>query len=135
MPHRDKPRMILDRSFPLNTEMRNNQEVEINPQAVYNLSTGEKLYVNGILDQSPGNIDVKVPGNIAVFTQDKETADKAPKFSPTLCSRFLLMHSASFAEKSVYEQENKQDVLIFEEIVCKDGGFEKTGKKEKIIPR
>lgn len=135
MPHRDKLRMVLDRAFTVESEAQNSQKIEVSSQASFKLSSGEALYLNGILDQSPGSIDVKVEGNIAVFTEDEKIAQSAPVFPPTQCARFLLMRPAGQLEKSNYEKEYKQEPLVFEELVLKGDAFEKTGQTTKYIPR
>ncbi len=133
MPHRDKLRMVMDRS----PESGNLQKMEIDPTGIYELSSGEKIFVNGILDHSPGNVDVLKEGNVAIFTRDQAILAQANAFLKikTICSRFYLMRQAGDLDKTVYEKQNRQTVLVFEELTFENGKFAKTGKNFKFVPR
>lgn len=139
MPHGDKLRRVLDGVPGAVEKAENGQEtqkiIEIDPAHIYVLSSGESLYVNGIFDESPGNINVRADGNIAIFTEYKSVAEKAPKFPKTNCSRFYLMRLASPSEKTPYQFENNQQVMVFQQLELEGERFKITENSTTFIPR
>ncbi|MEK7162158.1 MAG: hypothetical protein AAB729_05735 [Patescibacteria group bacterium] len=139
MPHGDKLRRVLDGVPEIFDKAERGQEneknIEVDPTQTYKLSSGDDLYVNGIFDESLGNINVRASGNIAIFTKDKDIAAKAHKFPNTNCSRFFLMRLANPSEKTPYQLEHNQQVMLFHQLELEGDQFKTTEQSTTFIPR